>query len=498
MQIHNLAPSFSHKGKDNGINSDRDVTFLEDFEKEACTLLQSFEPIPHKEILQKLLSQIEKIDFREKADLKDDTEKIQRKHFIVCTVDEMLETAIRNRWQLCRNNGQTFIYNSVYWKVIDRDLLHSVFGEAAEKMGVPRIDAKHYLLRREFILQFEGIAYLPAPEPNTGTTLINLFNGTFEVSTDKQFLRPPSANDFITYQLPFAYDPEANAPHFFEYLDKVQPDKETQAILQEYLGYVFISPQTLKLEKILLLYGGGANGKSVFIEIVNALLGRENVSSYSLQTLTEPNGYTRAELATKLLNCASEISGKMENSVFKQLASGEAIEARHIYGRPFIMEHYAKLLFSTNELPKEVEQTTGYFRRWLIVPFEVTIPEQEQDKQLAQKIIATELSGVFNWVLEGLKRLLIQKKFTECKAVTKQLHEFRRQSDNVQMFLEDAGYRTSLTESKLFQELFIEYRTYCNDNGYYSCAKNKFSQRLRNIDYAIEHKNYGNVVFIEK
>jgi len=162
------------------------------------------------------------------------------------------------------------------------------------------------------------------------------------------------------------------------------------------------------------------------------------------------------------------------------------------------MEHYAKLLFSTNELPKEVEQTTGYFRRWLIVPFDVTIPEHEQDKQLAQKINESELSGVFNWVLEGLKRLLIQKKFTECKAVTKQLNDFRRQSDSVQMFLEDACYQISINQNKLLSDLFIEYRTYCNDNGYHSCAKNKFSQRLRNIDYVIERKNYGNVVFIEK
>jgi putative DNA primase/helicase len=346
----------------------------------------------------------------------------------------MLQTAKRNHWQLCRNNGQTFIYNGVYWKPIERDLLHSIFGDAAEKMGVPRIDARHYLLRREFLLQFEGIAYLPAPEQNPGTTLINLLNGTFEISDSKQILRPPSASDFITYQLLFPYNPEATAPLFFEYLNKVQPDKETQAVLQEYLGYVFISPQTLKLEKMLLLYGGGANGKSVFIDIITALLGRENVSSYSLQTLTEPHGYTRAELATKLLNCASEISSKMENNVFKQLASGEPVEARHIYSRPFIMEHYAKLAFSTNELPKEVEQTAGYYRRWLIVPFDVTIPEHEQDKQLAKKIIAKELSGVFNWVLEGLKRLLIQEKFTECKAVTKQLHEFRKQSDSVQMF----------------------------------------------------------------
>jgi putative DNA primase/helicase len=501
MQQHTTGANEISSRKDNNLNGVVpvfDFSFIDEVKAEKEKLLQSFEPIPHKEILHRLLQQVESIDFREKAGLRDETEKLQRKHFIVCTVDEMLDTAKRNQWQLCRNNGQTFIYNGVYWKAIDRDLLHSIFGEAAEKMGVPHIDARHYLIRREFILQFESIAYLPAPERNTGTTLINLINGTYVVTAKEQYLRPPAPDDFITYQLPFAYSPGATAPLFYDYLNTVQPDKERQEVLQEYLGYVFISPQTLKLEKVLLLYGGGANGKSVFIEIINALLGRENVSSYSLQTLTEPKGYTRAELATKLLNCASELSGKMENNVFKELASGEAVEARIIYQRPFIMENYAKLLFSTNELPKEVEQTSGYFRRWLIVPFDVTIPENEQDKELAQKIIANELTGVFNWVLEGLKRLLIQKKFTECTAVLKQMEDFKKQSDSVQMFLEDAGYQISLTECMPLQDLFNEYRTYCSDNGYYSCAKNKFSQRLRNIDFVIERKNYGNVVFAEK
>ncbi len=78
------------------------------------------------------------------------------------------------------------------------------------------------------------------------------------------------------------------------------------------------------------------------------------------------------------------------------------------------------------------------------------------------------------------------------------MEDFKKQADNVQMFLEDAGYQISLHECKPLQDLFIEYRTYCNDNGYYSCAKNKFSQRLRNIDYVIERKNYGNVVFAQK
>ncbi len=66
-------------------------------------------------------------------------------------------------------------------------------------------------------------------------------------------------------------------------------------------------------------------------------------------------------------------------------------------------------MFNCNELPKEVEHTNAFFRRFLIIKFDVTIPEANQDKNLSKNIIETELSGVFNWILEGLDRLLIQK-----------------------------------------------------------------------------------------
>ncbi|HRQ86388.1 MAG TPA: DNA primase, partial [Flavobacteriales bacterium] len=79
-------------------------------------------------------------------------------------------------------------------------------------------------------------------------------------------------------------DPEATAPKFQAYLDKVQPDKDRQMILAESVAHVFINTATLKLEKVPLLYGTGANGKSVFFDVVNALLGGDaNVSSYTLQ-----------------------------------------------------------------------------------------------------------------------------------------------------------------------------------------------------------------------
>jgi putative DNA primase/helicase len=320
--------------------------------------------------------------------------------------------AEKNRWGLCKNHDFIYLYNGTFWAELDKETFQKFLGEAAEKMGVAKFSMhRFYQFREQLFKQFLATAYLPTPESNKDTVLINLQNGTFEISPQGTKLRPFDRSDFITYQLPFEYNPQAKAPLFEAYLNKVLPDPERQRVLAEYLGFVFIKhgSNTLKEEKALILYGTGANGKSVFFEIVTAMFGRQNVSNYSLQSLTEEKGFYRAKISNKLVNYASEINGKLEASLFKAMVSGEPVEACLKYGQPFTMDDYAKLIFNCNELPKDVEHTNAYFRRFLIIPFDVTIPEHEQDKNLHAKIIEKELSGVFNWVLQGLNRLLEQK-----------------------------------------------------------------------------------------
>ncbi|XWW47898.1 DNA primase [Fibrella sp. USSR17] len=434
---------------------------------------------PHEKIIADLLEQIHKVDFRALAGFEPDDEdaKLKKPHYLIITVEQVLELAQRNRWNMCRREGFFYSYNGAYWKPFDKDDLRAFLRQAAERFGVDKFDARYVEFSKSLFDQFTETAYLPAPEADRDTTKINLQNGTYEISTTKQYLRAPNAADFLTHQLPFAYDPEASAPLFNAFLDRVQPDADCQKLLAEYLGYVFISPSTLKLEKTLLLYGSGANGKSVFFEIVTALLGKENVSHYSLQSLTNEPAYCRAHLATKLVNYASEINGKLEADTFKQMVSGEPVEARLPYGQPFILTNYAKLIFNCNELPADVEHTPAYFRRFLIVPFGVTIPDHEQDKQLAHKIINTELSGVFNWVLAGLQRLLAQGRFTDCQAVNDQLEAYKKQSDTVRVFLDEQGYQVSEHYTPL-KDLYRDYKSYCIENGYRQVNNRNFQKRL--------------------
>jgi len=424
--------------------------------------------------------------------------KLKPKHYIILSIENISKVAEANNWGLCKNNNYIYLFNGEYWKEIDSKTFEQFLGVAAEKMGVAKYDARFYEFRDKLFKQFLSSAYLSRPQFSTNSVCINLGNGTFEISPTSQQLRPFNRNDFMTYQLPFKYDNSADAPLFHSYLNRVLPDKELQNILAEYLGYLFIQPSTLKLEKALLLFGTGANGKSVFFEIVNALLGAENFSSFSMQSLTDVNGYFRAQIANKLVNYASEINGKLQSSILKQLISCEPVEARSPYGTPFTMTKYAKLIFNCNELPKEVEHTNAYFRRFLIIPFKETIPEAEQDKELATKIISNELSGVFNWVLEGLNRLLNQKNFTQSDIVKDMVEQYKKESDSVSLFLEDEQYVSDLVQFTPLKEVYPAYKNYCLDCGYRPVGLKEFSSRLRNRGIPSIRKGYGVVVFIYK
>jgi len=279
------------------------------------------------------------------------------------------------------------------WLMLDKGAFQKFLCDASEQMGVPVASSRYFQFGEKLFKQFMMQAYLSTPARDPNTVLINLQNGTYEIKNGKGQLRDFAKTDFLTYQLPFAYNPEATAPLFDKYLNEVQPDEACRRVLAEFIGSVFIKTgnKLMKEEKALLLYGSGANGKSVFFIIVNALLGKDNITHHSLQDITNENGYHRAQLANKLVNYASEINGKLDSAIFKQIVSGEPVTARLPYGEPFLMTQFARLIFNCNEFPKEVEHTTAYFRRFLIIPFNVTIPPKDQDKNLTPRSLIVNL-----------------------------------------------------------------------------------------------------------
>ena len=143
-----------------------------------------------------------------------------------------------------------------------------------------------------------------------------------------------------------------------------------------------------------------------------------------------------------------------------------------------------------------MEHTNAYFRRFLIIGFDVTIAEDQQDKQLPNKIIQNELSGVFNWILQGLDRLLEQKNFSKCEAIDNARTDYEKQSDSVQLFINEFDYTKSVDEYTLISELYPQYKSFCVEDGYRPVGKTKFIQRLNHYKIFVNRINVGNVAYI--
>lgn len=477
--------------KDNGLESKDEVNIKEHFIPGLPEIIE------HNTVLSKLLGEIKPINFQAEADIPDGGE-IKRNHYVIISVGKILQTAESKGWFLSYTNGSVYCYNGAYWKEVNVGTFKTFIGDAAEKLGVPKFTVNYHATQLDLLKQFQAKAFFEKPQSNGKDIVINLLNGSFEVTPHSIKLKPFDRKDFLTYQLDFNYDPKASCPFFYRYLNRSLPDKESQKVLAEFIGSVFIKNSSLKLEKVLILWGGGANGKSLFSEIIMALLGRQNVSSYTLQSLTNENGYHRANIADKLLNYCSELTSEMNEGLFKQLASGEPVEARLPYKEPVIITDYAKLVFNANELLAFKEYSEAVFRRLLLIGFNVTIPEDERDPALANKIISTELPGVFNWVLEGLSRLLEHKRFSTSKSSSELLEEYKKESDTVALYITDRNYTHAIDEEISLKVLFNDYCSFCKECLYKPIPMKKFSARLRKYNYTLEKKRLGTLVYIKK
>lgn len=420
------------------------------------------------------------------------------KHYQVYGVQHLLNLCKANQWRLAAQHGRVYVYNGQHWQPIDENDLKHFLGKAIEKMGVEHVHAEHFRFREELVKQFHTTAHLPAPERDRSRVTVNLSNGTLSITPEGVQLREFRAEDFLTYQLAFSYDPAAVAPIWQTFLDEVQPDKEARQVLAEAAATAFIPSSVLKLEKVPVLFGSGANGKSVVADVLTAVLGRENVSGYSLKLLTQ-NENARAGLQDKLLNISSEIGGIADSDVFKLLASGEPISAKRLYADLYTMRDYARLFCNANELPREVEHSPAFFRRFKILPFDVTIPAEKQNTELSNQIKETELPGVLNWILEGLDRLLKQRQFSHSRAADKALQTYQHESNSVSLWLEDASYTGSTNgHEQPFKTLYSEYRDFCKDEGFRPVSSKTFAQRMQAAGFEKQRKNTGFVYFVVK
>jgi putative DNA primase/helicase len=448
-------------------------------------------------LLNDILQQVVRVDFRKLAMLDGEKGRLRPHHYAVHSVEEVLRIAVRHGGGLCYSDPHAYIYAGGYWHQLDEAQVKDFLGRAAERMGTDLNDARFHLFRDTLFRQLQSAA--PAPLPgDPSRVLINLDNGTLEIAGGKVRLRNPEPTDFLRYRLPFPFDATATAPEFMRFLNRVLPDPASQAIVSEFLGWVFA--HDVNEDKALFLWGPTAqNGKSTLMNIVKRMFGPENISHYSLQRLCDEQGYTLAMAKDKLLNWGSEASSKaIASDKFKQLCERAPTEARLPYGRPFHVTTAPRMIVNCNQLPYMDEADEGVMRRMLIAPFRVRIPDSERDINLADRIYTNEAPGVLNWILEGMHRLRSNRRFTVSDASRAALAEHRVRVDSVAQFLSDEGLRPSGNTYRTLQELYSGYVSACALSGNRPCSSGTFSARLQAAGFDIQRRNMGRVVFCER
>lgn len=352
-----------------------------------------------------------------------------------------------------------YLYVGTHWSIIDSQDYYDFVKKAVKKLGLEDLYAEDADFMNKV---FERVAFRVMGKRRflcpQGEIWINFMNCTLEVHEDGKVVeREHCADDFFTYVLPYNYNPEAECPRWKKFLDRVLPAKDAQTLLAEFIGYCYT--QNMKLEKMAVFYGGGCNGKSVALDVIEALMGRSNVSNVSLSDVTLDDE-KRAQIESKLINISTESEGKLDYAVLKQLVSGEKVNVRVLYKGTHSISSYAKFITSFNKLPKS-EGTFGFFRRWLLFPFNVTIPESEQDIDLAKKL-CEELSGIFNWVLVALRNLLASRMFSKSELCDGALADYKRHSNSVLLFLDEKCEISDCYTIKLC-ELFSKYTAFCKE-----------------------------------
>jgi hypothetical protein len=235
--------------------------------------------------------------------------------YVVQTIDELIRIAKMRKLDLAQKNGDFHVFNGQFWERIQPESFHSFLRNVTIRFGVPKDLARYYKFQDKVRDQFRDIAYFPLIQAD-GVTRINLKSGTLEFQDGQTpQLVPFDKRHGLCYQLGYDYTPDADCPTYRAFLDRCVPDAANQLILEEYMAYRFVN--RLNFERMLFLYGSGANGKSVWIAILKALLGKNNVTEYSLANITKKQEY-RIKLADGLLNVCAESANTLDIDTFKK------------------------------------------------------------------------------------------------------------------------------------------------------------------------------------
>lgn len=323
---------------------------------------------------------------------------------------------------------------------------------------------------------------------DTDPKLINLLNGVYDIEKGK--LLPHDPEVFSVVQLPINYDAEAVCPTFINWVNEITDGRADT--VQEMFGYCLFKDH--EIHKAFLFQGSGRNGKSTLLKILTKLLGQENVSDRGLQDL-EHNRFAMADLFGKLANIHADISDleMKSTSALKMLTGGDQLTGEFKHKDSFTFTNYAKQLYSCNTIPKVYDKSDAFFARWIILCFPNQYIGKKADREIFKKFTAEyTMSGIFNWGIEGLNRLLKNGTFTGEKSIDEVREEYILLSDPFACFVKDKMEKKA--EGFLFvSDLYEAYKEYMHEHrqniNTQAKVTQEFKQKVDGMEYTQRRKN---------
>lgn len=309
--------------------------------------------------------------------------------------------------------------------------------------------------------------------------ILNTPSGVVDLRTGE--LRARRREDHLTLLTGASYDPWAEATRWHSFLERVLPDEAVRRYLQRLVGLSAIG--TTLEHMLVLMFGPGANGKSVTLNVIAHVLGDYAHQSTIDLLLQGGRGGGRAtpelaDLRGRRFVTVSETpeDGRLASERVKSITGGDPITARYLQGNPFTFEPSHTVWLGTNHKPRVPDDSEGIWRRITLIDFAVTIPEAEQDRQLGDKL-AREGAGILRWIVDGA-RLYLEHGLDRPDVVKDATADYRAEEDVFGAFLSERAI-VEKGASAQAAEIGKAFNKWAERNGHANLTTNAVAEKLK-------------------
>ncbi len=313
--------------------------------------------------------------------------------------------------------GNFYMFNGKIYEIVTKTVIEQAYQLLVEDMMIAPVLNRPSICRDVFLETIKLYNIL-----NPQFDIVAFTNGVVDFGFPEPQVMPFSPSYHVTYYHPYEYKPNARCDRWLNFLHEVLPNKDARKILQMFLGLGLVQrgdaynryegKATAKIELCLIMIGSGSNGKGVVFEVATALFGRDRITAVDYPELTaggDEGMRNRYRIRNAIFNWCSDANykkfGAGDTGMFKRIVSGEPVTMRALGQNVLESKTLPYMIFHLNATPEIKDSGFGFIRRMQYICFDVTIPKEKQDKELAARIIKDELPGVFNWVLRGAREL---------------------------------------------------------------------------------------------